>query len=193
MSRRTTVGAVLVVLAAVLFTVPALFPVQSVLVHETREAATGPPEELREEGHKIVAYENLSERGQELYVTTLENDGEYSVPLGEGADDFEYLNDTERRQAYENDDPSAYEAVVVERPDDDDHLPPADEPNFGPQPGENAGEEERQRAEIVQRYDAMDTATEQPPLGATPQLTRLGSVLLAVLSLGLGGYLLSSK
>ncbi|WP_436923134.1 hypothetical protein [Halosimplex amylolyticum] len=193
MNRRNTLGTALAVLAVVLFTVPAFFPVQSVLVHETWDSATGPPEELREEGHEIIAYENLSERGQELYVTTLENDGEYSVPLGEGASEFDYLNASERRRAYETDNRSAVRSVVIERPEDDDHLPEADEPNFGPRPGENASEGERQRAEVIQRYDAMDTATEEPPLGSTPQLIRLASVLLAVLSLGVGGYLLSSK
>ncbi|WP_135366294.1 hypothetical protein [Halosimplex halophilum] len=193
MNRRNAVGTALVVLAAVLFTVPAVFPVQAMLVHDTGSYATGTPEELREEGHEVIAYENLSARGQELYRTTLENDGEYRVPVGEGAPEFSYLNATERRQAFENDNVSAVRAVVIERPEDGGDLPPADEPNFGPRPGENASEEEQRRAETTQRYDAMATATSEPPLGATPQLIRLASVLLAVLSMGVGGYLLSSK
>jgi hypothetical protein len=39
----------------------------------------------------------------------------------------------------------------------------------------------------------METRTEQPPLGALPQLLRLVAALLAVVSMGVGGYLLSSK
>ncbi|WP_436929375.1 hypothetical protein [Halosimplex halobium] len=193
MNRRNTIGTALVVLAVVLFTVPAVFPVQAMLVHDTGSYATGSPEELRDEGHEIIAYENLSERGQELYRTTLEHDGEYRVPVGEGAPEFSYLNQTERRQAYENDNLTAVQPVVIERPEDGGDLPPADEPEFGPPPGEDASEEAQQRAETVQRYDAMRTETSEPPLGATPQLLRLASVLLAVLSMGVGGYLLSSK
>ncbi|WP_436907353.1 hypothetical protein [Halosimplex marinum] len=193
MNRRNTIGTALVVLAAVLFTVPAVFPVQAMLLHDTGSYATGPPEELRQEGHEIIAYGNLSERGQELYRKALENDGEYRVPVGEGAPEFSYLNQTERRQAYENDNASAVQPVVIERPEEGGDLPPADEPDFRPPPGENVSEEERQRAEATLRYDAMRTETSEPPLGATPQLLRLASVLLAVLSLGVGGYLLSSR
>jgi hypothetical protein len=193
MNRRNTVATALVVVAAVLFTVPAVFPVQAMLVHDTGSYVSGSPDELRQEGHEIIAYENLSTRGQELYRKALANDGEYRVPLGEGAPEFSYLNQTERRQAYENDNRSAVRAVVIERPEDGGDLPPADEPNFGPRPGENASEADEQRAETTQRYDAMRTGTSEPPLGATPQLIRLAAVLLAVLSLGVGGYLLSSK
>ncbi|WP_415378696.1 hypothetical protein [Halosimplex sp. TS25] len=193
MNRRDTLGTVLAVLAVVLFTVPAFFPVQPMLVHETDEYMTGSPEELRQEGHEIIAYENLSARGQELYRQTLRNDGEYRVAVGEGASEFSYLNQTERRRAYENDNRSAVRAVVIERPEDDSDLPPPQVPRFLGDPGENASEEEQQRAEMARRYDAMDTSTEEPPLGATPQLIRLASVLFAVLSLGVGGYLLSSK
>lgn len=193
MNRRNTIGTALAVLAVVLFTVPAFFPVQPMLVHETDEYVSGSPEELRQEGHEIVAYENLSARGQELYEQALRNDGEYRVPVGEGAPEFTYLNQTERRRAYENDNESAVRELIIERPEDDSDLPPPQVPRFLEDVGENASEEEKQRAEMARRYDAMETATEQPPLGATPQLIRLTSVLLAVLSLGVGGYLLSSK
>ncbi|MEF8852584.1 MAG: hypothetical protein V5A44_00295 [Haloarculaceae archaeon] len=39
----------------------------------------------------------------------------------------------------------------------------------------------------------MQTRTERPPLGSSPQLLRLGAVVLAVISLGAGGYFLSSS
>jgi len=195
MDRRNKLGTALVVLAVVLFTVPAVFPVQPMLVHDTRDTVTEPPAELAENDHEIVAYENLSERGQELYVKTLENDGEYRVKVDEGASEFRYPNETERRQAYQDGDRSIVRPLVIERPENGSELPPSDERYFGPGPEEeNASSDERaQREATVQRYDAMDTATEEPPLGATPQLLRLTSVLLAVLSMGVGGYLLSSK
>jgi len=193
MNRRNTVGTALVVLAVVLFTVPAFFPVQPMLTHDTGETAPAPPDELRQQGYEIVAYENLSERGQELYVTTLENDGEYRVAVGEGAAEFGYLTDSEVRASYEN---GTEPGVVVERPADASALPPADERFYG-YPG---GEEEElnesqmeQRRQTIERYDAMSTRIEEPPLGATPQLIRLAAVLLAVLALGVGGYLLSSR
>ena len=195
MNRRNTLGTALVVLALVLFAAPAIFPVQSMLVHDTRDTVTASPAELAEDDHEVLAYENLSERGRELYVKTLENDGEYRVPVGEGAAEFRYPNETERRQAYQGGDRSIVRPLVIERPADDSELPPSDERYFGPGPEEEnaSGEERAQHEATVQRYDAMDTATEEPPLGATPQLLRLASVLLAVLSLGVGGYLLSSK
>jgi len=202
MDRRNQLGTALVVLAAVLFIVPAFFPVQPMLLHDTRDAAVGPPSELESDGYEIVAYENLTDRGQELYVKTLENDGEYRVPQGTGASDFDYLTDEERRQAYENDNRSATRPLVIERPEDDNALPPADEPaeaarnraedddNNETDDGQTAGERRRQ---IVLRYDAIETSTEQPPLGSIEQLSRLLAALLAVVSLGVGGYLLSSK
>ena len=195
MDRRNVVGTALVALAIVLFVVPALFPVQAVLVHDTRDRVEGSPSELRDEGHEVIAYENLSERGQELYVETLRNDGEYRVPKGEGAPEFDYLTDAERREAFRNDNESAVRSVVIERPEDDSDLPPADE--FGVGPGDEEEEElsgdEQERRETMRRYDAMRTTTEQPPLDSPPQLLRLGAALLAVISLGVGGYLLSSN
>ena len=190
MNRRNTLGTALVVLAAVLFVVPAFFPVQAALVHNTGASQPGEPELIREDGYDIVAYENLSERGQELYVKTLENGGEHSVTQGNGAPDFEYPTSAERGATFENGSLDRPGAIVVVRPEDDDDLPRADERPFGP-PRE--GETEKERRERHLRYDAMDTRTEQPSLGALPQLLRLFAALLAVVSLGVGGYLISSK
>jgi hypothetical protein len=192
MNRRSQLGTGLAVLAVVLFAVPAFFPVQPMLTHDTGETAPAPPEELRQQGYEIVAYENLTERGQELYVTTLENDGEYRVAVGEGADDFAYPTDGEVRAMYDN---GTEPGIVVERPEDASSLPSSDERFYGyPSEDEDVNESQlEQRRQTIERYDAMSTRTAQPPLGATPQLIRLLSVLLAVLSLGVGGYLLSSK
>jgi len=189
-TRRNRVGAALVLLAVVLFVVPAFFPVQPTLVHDTRDTVPGDPEMIREEGYGIVAYENLSERGQELYERTLENGGEYRISQGEGAPDFAYPTDAERRAAFRNDSSERPGGIVIERPEDDAGLPPAGERAFGP-PRE--GETEEERRERALRYDAMQTRMEQPPLGSPPQLLRLAAALFAVISLGVGGYLLSSK
>ena len=195
MNRRNTLGTALVVLAVVLFVGPAVFPVQPVLSHDTDRSTRDSPSELREQGVPIVAYENLSERGQELYVRTLENDGGLRVGQDAGAPDFQYPTSAERREAFEADNMSGTGMVVIERPEDDSVLPPPDERFFGPREEEEAESEEEleERRQQVLRYDAMVTGTGQPPLGSTRQLLRLGAVMLAVVSLGTGGYLLSSK
>jgi hypothetical protein len=190
MTRRNTLGTALVVLAVVLFVIPAFFPVEAVLIHNTRDSQPGEPDLIREDGYEIVAYENLSDRGQELYVQTLENGGEYSVSQSEGAPDFSYPTNAERRAAFENESIDRPGAVVILRPEDDTALPPADERPFGP-PRENETEQERRDRNL--RYDAMQTRTEQPSLGSVSQLLRLLAGLLAVISLGVGGYLISSK
>lgn len=197
MDRRNQLGTALVVVAVVLFVVPAFFPVQSMLVHDTRRSTdlgVGSGGDVGETDQRVVAYDDLSDRGQELYEETLERDGEYRVPIGEGAPEFNYLTDEERDRAFENDNVSAF-GLVIERPAEDGHLPPADERYFvGREDPEGDGEvNQTRRRELAMRYDAMVTSTEQPPLGATPQLLRLGAALLAVLSLGLGGYFLSSR
>ena len=190
MNRRNTLGTALIVLAIVLFVIPAFFPVQAVLVHNTEDSQPGEPELIREDGYEVVAYENLSDRGQDLYVQTLKNGGEYSVSEGEGAPDFAYPTDAERRAAARNGSDDRPGKIVIVRPEDDADLPPADERSFGPR-REDETEEERRARHL--RYDAMDTRTEQPSLGALPQLIRLLAGLLAVVSLGVGGYLLSSR
>ncbi|PSP92555.1 hypothetical protein BRC78_02870 [Halobacteriales archaeon QH_8_68_33] len=194
MNRRNTLGTALVVLAVVLFIGPAVFPVQPVLIHDTDRTTRDSPSELREQGVPVVAYENLSERGQEVYVAALEGE-DYRVGQDAGAPDFRYPTSAERREAFEADNVSGTGMVVIERPEDDSVLPPPDERFFGPREEEEAESEEEleERRERVLRYDAMVTATDQPPLGSTRQLLRLGAVMLAVVSLGTGGYLLSSK
>jgi hypothetical protein len=190
MTRRNKAGTALVVLAVVLFVVPAFFPVQPVLVHNTGDSQPGDPQLIREDGYELIAYENLSERGQELYVQTLENGGEYRIQEGGGAPGFSYPTEDERRAAFRNDSLVLPGQYVIKRPEDDAGLPQADERPFGP-PREDETAEERRERNL--RYDAMETRTEQPPLGSVPQLLRLLAALLAVISLGVGGYLLSSK
>jgi hypothetical protein len=115
-----------------------------------------------EDGVEVVAYENLTERGQELYVETLEAGGEYSVAQSEGTPDFSYPSESQRRAALEDRDRRVRPGtVVVERPVDGS-LPDSDEEFFL-----DADEDfEGNRTELRRR---------------------------AVVSLGTGGYVLSSK
>lgn len=195
MTSRSTLTAAIAVLGIVLLVAPALIPIQPVLYHDTNPSATENASQLREQGYRIVAYENLSERGKELYVETLEADGRYVVSTGRGAADFAYprLTRLEGEEAYREERRQRY--VVIERPADDGHLPPADERSHA---AEYMVEDERRRgsnrseAEIrrqIERYDVMSTKTDSPPLTATASLARLLSAVLGVLSIGTGGYL----
>ncbi|MFC6767137.1 hypothetical protein [Natrinema soli] len=190
MKTRNKLGTALVVLAIVLFTVPALFPVQAMLTHDTRDSTFGGEEQLEEQGIDSIKYDNLSEAGKELYVQALENGGEYRVSTEQGAAEFDYMTSAERAQLQGENPEHRPGVIAIERPDDAD-LPPADEPlNRGPSEND---EEYEQHREQVQRYDLMAISKGPPPLGATPQLLRLAATLLAVVSFGIGGYLLSSK
>jgi hypothetical protein len=194
--RRGQIGAVLVGLAVVLFVLPALFPVQPVLFHDTGQTAPGPPAEHEADGTRLVAYENLSDRGKQLYRRALEGGGEYRVPQGEGAPGFEYPTASDIAESRDDAGDRRPGQVVVKRPVADDDLPPSDErfyPGRFEREGESLNESEvEQRRQQVLRYDLMQTRTGDPPLNSPAQLLRLGAVLLAVLSLCTGGYLLSS-
>lgn len=187
MTRHNTIGTALLVVGAVLFVLPALVPVQPVLVHDTSLNTFDNAAELQADGVEIIRYENLSERGQELYVTTLESGGRYEVSPGEGATDFEYLTQREHSERVAETEQRRPATVAIQRPPDAD-LPPADEP-FGGE-GSDASQDEDHR-QTVQRYELMHTAKEPPSLGSAQQLIRLGAALLAVLSVGVGGYLRS--
>lgn len=196
MNQRNRVGTALVVAAAVLLLLPALFPVPPVYVHDARASTSMNETQLRAENVTVVDYQNLSDRGQELYVRTLNERGQYRVPKDEGAPEFDYTTAEDIERLRDDEDGAVLTGVVIDRAGAAD-LPPAQE-RF--RPGEV--EERRiqnnqtyleQKRQLTKRYDWMITREGQPRLGKTSQLLRLGSVLLAVILLGLGGYFLASK
>ena len=184
MNRRNTLGTALVGLAVLLLVLPALFPVQTILVHDARPSTQANGSQLEARGATVIDYGNLSERGQELYVKTLESSYDYTVPAGEGAPEFNYTTDVSAIQEGREFAPNV---VVIDR-QGAEGLPPAYE--YGQR--DRGGRTTDERRETG-RYDMMVTREGQPPLGSTAQLLRLGSVLIAVIALGLGGYLLSSR
>ena len=184
MTRRNTVGTALVGLAVLLFVLPALFPVQPVLVHNAGPSTQANESQLEARGATVIDYANLSDRGQELYVATLEGTRDYTVPAGEGAPEFNYTADIAAIREGQEFPPNV---VVIDR-QGTEGLPPAYE--YGQSERATDANPERQQ---VRRYDMFVTRKGQPPLGSTTQLLRLGSVLLAVVALGVGGYLLSSR
>lgn len=210
-----TAGTVLLVVGIVALLVPALFPVQQVLYHETRAGTTADGSELRAEGYTVIEYENLSERGQEIYVAALRSpDRAYTVSVGQGAPEFPYdgaddLGDVSGQAEFEE--RQRLTSVVIERPDDAD-LPPADEPverldrerppredaaNGGETASRNetATEGDRpseqdvaQRRQVVAKYDLVTVGQRTPPVTDSGNLLRLGSVLLGTIAIGVGGY-----
>lgn len=214
---RTILTRALVLLGAVLLVAPALVPIQPVLYHDTRHGTVDDRAELEAQGYEVVAYENLSARGQELYVATLRAGGEYYVPLGAGADEFPYPSPSELRDVRDYRQRSTLGRIVIERPTDGD-LPPADEPlRAAERPGKPGGDRDRERdgtpgdgeratpadrergteddrsveerRQQIARYDVVETRTDLPPLEAPASLLRLLSVVGGVLALGIGGYL----
>lgn len=196
MIRTPTRSTALVVCGIALLVAPALFPIQPVLSHDTRRGTVDDRTELEQQGFEIVAYENLSERGQDLYVRTLTNGGEYRVPQGEGAPDFTYHapGDLDTAESYRE--RRARRGIIIERPAEAD-LPPADEPVRAAEDRDEAAEERgtadepsvEERRRQIARYDLMTTRTARPPLTARSSLVRLLSVVLGVIALGVGGYL----
>lgn len=191
MNQHNQLGTAFVVLAVVLFVLPVLVPVGTVLTHDTTLQTFDSRADLESDGIEIIAYENMSERGQELYVTTLESGGEYRVSRGQGAPEFEYLTGQERRAAFEDNPDQRPGTVAIERPEDSD-LPRADEP-FDQGPQATSRPEDDQRRQQVQQYDLMQISAGPPPIGSAPQLLRLAAALLAVIALGTGGYLRMSR
>lgn len=182
MNRKRTLSLALVAVGIALLVTPALVPAQQLRYHETGAGTTADRAQLQEEGYQVVAYENLSTRAQDLYVRALRDGGEYAVPVGEGAPDFNYTTRTDVR------------GIVIERPPDGD-LPPADEPThmaeYARDDGERGNESAsavRQRRQQIQRYDLVSLRTDSPPLTATPNLARLLSAVLGVVCIGVGGY-----
>jgi hypothetical protein len=183
MDRRTTLGAGLILVGLILCGLALAFPVDPVRVHDTRGATNMNVSVAEEYDYRVVAYENLSERGQELYVKTLENGGVYRVPVGQGAEDFAYPDPAVIRSTNRSLD---YRGLLIERPANDGHLPPADE---HPSMAEDAPANES----TVTRYESMSTRTTDPPLGSGAHVPRLLALALGIGSLTAGAYLLVSK
>jgi len=208
-----TAATVLLVLGVAALLVPALFPVQQVLYHETRAGTTSNGSELEAQGYTVIEYESLSERGQEIYVAALESEEEYTVPAGQGAPEFPYdgaddIGEVTNREEFEA--RQRLTSVVIERPDDAD-LPPPHEPverieaeqrrreeaaasgRETATRSEEAAREQRleQRRQVVATYDLVTVRQGTPPATDSGILLRLGSVLFGAVGIGVGGYLRS--
>ncbi|WP_324661604.1 hypothetical protein [Haloarcula sediminis] len=214
-----TATAVLLVVGVAALLVPALFPVQQVLYHDTGAGTTANGSELEAEGYTVIEYENLSQRGQEIYVAALRSpQREYTVPVGQGAPEFPYsaateIGDTNGPEKFEE--RQRRTSVVIERPDDAD-LPPPDEPvdriqseRIQPEatttgirtasggqegetpPGQSREQRLEQRRQGIATYDMVTVRQGTPPATHSGTLLRLGSVVFGAVAIGTGGYLRS--
>ena len=195
--RLDTIGTVLLVAGVAALLVPALFPVQQVLYHESRAGTMANESQLERQGYTVIAYENLSERGQEIYVAAIETPGEYTVPVGQGAPEFPYQRPANVSEIEDYQRQRALTSVVIERPDDAD-LPPPDEPvevveYEAEERGEPVNEtaiEQRQRQ--TARYDMLTVRQGTPLLTASSNLLRLAVAMFGIIAIGVGGYLRAS-
>jgi hypothetical protein len=214
---RSRIAAALLVVGAVLLIAPAVVPVQQVLSHEVGGAITAERIELQERGVEVIAYENLSERGKELYEQALRNDGMYQVPAGQGASDFRYRGELESDRTDAAEQRFGQRTVAIERPDEADfpvvdgrapeRRPPESEPREAGGTGESSAESggtasadgtdatgdeaAAERPPNAERYNLLRTSLGQPPLTDPGNLLRFVSVLAGVVMLGSGGYLRS--
>lgn len=195
MTHNATIPKVLLVVGVVLLIAPALLPIQPVLVHDTGKGSVENASVISERGYTIVAYENLSERGQQLYVQTLRNGGEYSVPVGDGAPEFTYPTPGELGEIRDYRERETLETIVIERPMNGE-LPPPDEPLHAAEHVKERYERNNwtapSEAEIrreIGRYDLMTTRTSSPPLQEPTSLARIVAAGLGVIAIGTGGYL----
>jgi len=174
---RKKVSFVLLLLSVVLFGVFLTTSVNDVRIHDTSLYISERSSVHDVEYTPIVEYENLSERGQEIYRATLENDGRYWTPIGEGASDFEYSanttvkNDTVSGSGFEG---GRVPTIIIERPEDDAFLPPIDEP-------------------YEEKYDWMATSTQEPPIMSGKHNRKLGSISFAIITLISGVYVYTTR
>ena len=194
MTHKSILSTVLLVAGLVLLIAPTLVPIQPTLVHDTTRGTIGNASEISADGYEIVAYENLSDRGQELYVQTLRSGGTYSVPVGEGAPEFRYPTAGELGETESYQERNALQAVVIERPVASDLPPPDEDVAMAEQileHNQRANESGVSEAELrrqIGRYDLMTTRTARPPLQEPASLAHLGIAVLGVLAIGTGGY-----
>ena len=194
MTHKSTLSTVLLVAGLVLLIAPALMPIQPTLVHDTTRDTIENASEISGDGYEIIAYENLSDRGQELYVQTLRSGGTYSVPVGEGAPEFRYSTAGELGEAESYHERNALQGVVIERPVAGDLPPPDEDVTMAEQileHNQRANESGMSEAELrrqIGRYDLMTTRTARPPLRDPASLAHLGIAVLGVLAIGTGGY-----
>lgn len=159
MTPALTRNSVLAALGLVLLLAPALVPVQPLLYHYPDAGTAQNESELEREGYEIIAYENLSDRGQELYRQSL-REGSLGVPLGQGAPDFEYPTSAELA-AVEGDfeERRRLRTIVIERPPDADLPPPAEPVERAAEIQERRQERRGERAERRERAERPPTTT----------------------------------
>jgi len=171
-------GIALVVVGVVLLLTPVLAPPANVLEHNTRSSMSQSENMMQQYNYGVYHYGNLSDRAQTLYVNTLENGGEYTVPVGEGAPEYQYPTQEELKQIGQEvkqgdaniSEAQSMSSVAIIRPNDSS-LPPADE-------GDGS-----------KRVELMSTQERPPEMLSKAYAPHLIAVVIGTVLIGIGGYL----
>ena len=177
MHRRTQVAVALALLAIPLLGMPAILPVDPVLVHNTGDTTkANNTSALQQYHYGVYDASNLSERGREIYRNALQTEDAYRVPVGQGAPEFQYPT----REAVSNLSQTNITAALrmssvalVRSPDDG--LPPADE------------------AEGAREFETLSTYTAEPEMGSGAYVHHILGLALGMVALVSAAYLVVAK
>jgi len=176
MERIQYIGIILIVLSLPLFGFSTTLSVESHQYHDagaTFDPLSDPKgvnESVIEERHtNVISYQNLSDRGKNLYIKSLENDGKVTFPVGEGAPGFTYLS-VDEMDNLEPGEAFRKGTVIIKRPANDS-LPPA-------------GEQRN-----TTKYDFMTYGQEKPDFPSEEYVPFLVVPGLGFLLIFTGGYL----
>jgi hypothetical protein len=159
-----------VVLGIALLASVAMFPVEDDMILESDrkiiDNSFGNESEEEILNIRAIHYENLSDQGKEAYIKVLESEeGRYVMDKGEEPSDFPFVTPSEYGQGN-------VKMIAIKRPENDSHLPPADE------------------SEDQTRYDQILTYREKPPRTSEEWFPRYIAIVLGVVSLGRSGHVL---
>lgn len=177
MHRRTQIAIVLALLAVPLLGMPAIAPVDPVLVHNTGDTTkANNTSTLQQYHYAVYDARNLSDRAREIYRAALQTEDAYRVPVGQGAPEFQYptreavsnLSQTNITEALR------MSSVAIER-SPDDGLPPAEE------------------AEGARRFETMSTYTADPEMGSGAYAHHILGLALGLVALVSAAYLVVAK
>jgi hypothetical protein len=167
MNRQQAVIVGLLIAGLALLAAAVAVPVGQIDKHDTRAQSMQSNEEITA-SYTVLAYEELSDRGREVYRRALENDGTYAVPEGEGASEFTYLTRDELNGMSPEQQRQATQYVIDRR--GASSLPPADE------------------SDPDARYDLITVGTYDPEFPSEQHVPNLAAAAVGLVCLGVGGY-----
>lgn len=111
MDRQLKVVAALLIVGVALLGATTTFSDEQARIHDTSPEAPETVERYEDPAYTVVAFEDMNDRGQSIYLDAITSGGEWTRPIGEGVGHWPY-----DEQRY----------LIVDRAGNDS-LPPADE------------------------------------------------------------------